>query len=147
MTSPDDYSPEPGQVERWISAYGQAWRDKDADAVAALFIPDASYLSTPTRAPHVGRAAIRAYWTRATSTQQQLDLQFGAPIVAGSRAAVEWWAVMRDPGWQPGRADDSVTLPGCLVLRFVPGGLCAELREYWNADFGRAVAAPVGWGR
>jgi hypothetical protein len=39
-----------------------------------------------------------------------------------------------------------VTLPGCLIPRFVPGGLCAALREYWNADFGRALAVPPGWG-
>jgi hypothetical protein len=38
------------------------------------------------------------------------------------------------------------TLPGCLVLRFVPGGLCAALREYWNANLGRRLAAPAGWG-
>ena len=54
--------------------------------------------------------------------------------------------MLRDPDWGPQRPDDSVTLPGCLILRFVPGGLCAALREYWNADFGRALAAPPGWG-
>jgi ketosteroid isomerase-like protein len=142
----DDDTPQPGQVDRWIGAYAQAWRDKDADAVAGLFTPDASYQSTPTAAPHVGRQAIRAYWTRATATQQDLDLRFGEPIVAGGRAAVEWWAVMRDRDWGPAEAGDSVTLPGCLVLRFAAGGLCAELREYWNADFGRALPAPPGWG-
>jgi uncharacterized protein (TIGR02246 family) len=137
---------EPDQVERWIAAYAQAWRDKDADAVAALFTPDAIYQAHPTGASHQGREAIRAYWTRATATQRQLDLRFGEPIVAGNRAAVEWWAVMRDPDWGPQRDDDSVTLPGCLILRFAGGRLCAALREYWNADFGRDLAAPPGWG-
>jgi uncharacterized protein (TIGR02246 family) len=142
----ENYPLQPGRVERWIDAYAQAWRDKNAEAVAALFTPDASYQAHPTGAPHQGREAIRTYWTRATVTQRQLDLRFGQPIVAGSRAAVEWWAVMRDPDWGPQGADDSVTLPGCLVLRFVPSGLCAALREYWNADFGRELAAPPGWG-
>jgi uncharacterized protein (TIGR02246 family) len=142
----DNHIVQPGQVESWIDAYAQAWRDKNADAVAALFTPDASYQVHPTGASHQGREAIGAYWRRATATQRQLDLRFGQPIVAGSRAAVEWWAVMRDPAWGPERADDSVTLPGCLVLRFAAGGLCAALREYWNADFGRALAAPAGWG-
>jgi uncharacterized protein (TIGR02246 family) len=142
----DGYSATPGEVESWVSSYAQAWLDKDAAAVAELFTADASYQSHPTGAPHLGRDAIRAYWTRATATQRDLDLRFGRPIVAGDRAAVEWWAVMRDPDWGSARADDSVTLPGCLILRFVPGGLCADLREYWNADFGRAVPAPAGWG-
>jgi uncharacterized protein (TIGR02246 family) len=147
MSSHDGYTPQPGQVERWIGAYAQAWRDKDSGTVAELFTPDASYQSHPTRTPHIGRAAIRAYWTRATATQRELDLRFGQPIVAGNRVAVEWWAVMRDSDGGPPRGDDSVTLPGCLVLRFGTGGLCAELREYWNADLGRALPAPPGWGR
>jgi len=121
-------------------------RGLDAAAVAELFAADASYQSHPTGAPHLGREAIRAYWARATATQRRLDLRFGQPIVAGNRAAAEWWAVMADPEWGPTRADDSVTLPGCLALRFAPGGRCAALREYWNADFGRAPAAPPGWG-
>jgi uncharacterized protein (TIGR02246 family) len=142
----DSYSLEPGEAERWIDAYARAWRDKNADAAAALFTPDASYQSHPTHTPHRGSAAIRAYWTRATATQRELDLRFGRPVVEGNRVAVEWWAVMRDSDWGPQRADDFVTLPGCLILRFVAGGLCAELREYWNADFGRALAATPGWG-
>lgn len=145
MSEHDDRPP-PGGADRWIDAYAQAWRDRDANAAAALFTADATYQSHPTKAPHRGTAEIRAYWQRATATQRGLDLRFGHPIAAGSRVAVEWWAVMRDPDWGPERPDDSVTLPGCLVLSFAPDGRCATLREYWNADFGRAAAAPAGWG-
>jgi uncharacterized protein (TIGR02246 family) len=134
------------QIRHWIEAYGKAWRDKDADAVAALFTHDALYLSKPTEPPHKGQEGIRRYWRQATRTQRDLDLRFGDPIVAGNRAAVEWWAIMRDPDWGPRRPDDAVTLPGCLLLRFTPRGLCAELREYWNAEFGRRVTPPPGWG-
>ena len=146
MSQHDDRPLSPGEVDRWTGAYAQAWRNKDADAAAALFTPDASYRSHPTSPPHQGEQAIHAYWTRATATQRQLDLRFGRPIVAGRRAAVEWWAVMRDAEWGPERADDAVTLPGCLVLLFAPDGRCAALREYWNADFGQSMAAPSGWG-
>jgi hypothetical protein len=37
---------------------------------------------------------------------------------------------MHDPDWGPERADDMVTLPGCLILLFAPDGRCATLREY-----------------
>lgn len=47
------------------------------------------------------------------------------------------------PGLAPG---DSVTLPGCLVVRFGPGGLCAALREYWNAGFGLSPPPGIGHG-
>ena len=122
----------------WIEDYGDAWRRRDTAAVAELFTEDAVYRSSPFRPPATGREAIRAYWDEATSTQEDLNLRFGEPIVNGNRVAVEWWAVMRDEGRE-------VTLPGALLLRFASGGRCAELREYWHVDEGR-VDPPDGWG-
>lgn len=123
----------------WIEAYGRAWRERDADAVVALFTEGAVYRSSPFGAPHVGRDGIRAYWKRATATQEGLELRFGAPIEAGDKVVVEWWAVMSDDG-------EDVTLPGCLLLRFAPDGRCEELREYWHLEPGRHEPPP-GWGR
>ena len=57
------------------------------------------------------RSGIRDYWTRATSTQEELELRFGEPVVEGNKVVVEWWAIMRDE-------DAWITLPGCLLLRF-----------------------------
>lgn len=137
----------PMDVGTWIERYAAAWRTKDAERVVELFTDDATYRASPTAAPHVGRAAIAAYWRAATATQEELDLRFGDPVVAGDRVAVEWWAVMRDPGWRPGPGSDQVTLPGCLLLSLAPDGRCRELREYFNPVFGQAVPAPEGWGR
>jgi uncharacterized protein (TIGR02246 family) len=133
-------------VEIWIERYGRAWRDKDVDGVAELFTADATYAAHPTEEPHRGRAGIRAYWRQVTATQSDVDLRFGQAVMDGDRVAVEWWAVMNDPEWGPSREDPAVTLPGCLILRFTDEGLCAELREYWNVEFGRQVSAPAGWG-
>jgi ketosteroid isomerase-like protein len=123
----------------WIEDYGNAWRRGDAEAVAELFTEDAVYRSSPFRAAATGREAIRAYWEEATSTQEDLELRFGDPVVHGKRVAVEWWAVMEDEGQE-------VTLPGALLLRFATGGRCSELREYWHLDEGR-TDPPEGWGR
>ncbi len=137
-------------VAGWIASYARAWRDKDAGAVAGLFTVGAAYWSHPLSDPHVGRAAIRAYWQRATRTQRDLELRFGVPVCEGLRAAVEWWAVMRDDEWQAeagAGAGGGVTLPGCLLLRFTPVGQCAELREYYNPRFGERIQPPQGWGK
>lgn len=125
-------------VAEWIEAYGRAWRERDADAAAALFTDDAVYRAHPLREPHRGREGIHAYWSGATSKQEDLDLRFGTPIVAGGRAAVEWWAQMSSDG-------EEVTMPGILYLRFAPDGRCSELREAWNAEEGR-TPPPDGWG-
>ena len=126
------------RVTDWIEAYGDAWRSRDADAAAALFTDDAVYRSHPLQEPHRGTDAIRAYWSGATGRQADLDLRFGTPIVAGERAAVEWWAQMSSDG-------EEVTLPGILYLRFAPDGRCEELREAWHAEAGRQDP-PAGWG-
>jgi ketosteroid isomerase-like protein len=132
--------------DEWITAYGLAWRTKDADAVTRLFTVDGIYQSSPTEQAHVGSEAIAAYWRRATDTQQDLALHFGRPIVEGDRVAVEWWATMRDPEWRPDAQSEEVTLPGCLLLRFSAGGLCVHLREYYNPLFGSTVLPPQLWG-
>jgi ketosteroid isomerase-like protein len=126
-------------AREWIERYARAWRGKDAEAAAALFTDDGIYRAHPLREPHVGREAIRAYWARVTSTQRELDLRFGEPVVEASRCAVEWWATMSD-------GEEDITLPGILMLRFAPDGRCEELRETWHAEPGR-VDPPSGWGR
>lgn len=127
--------------DEWIDRYARAWREQDAEAAAALFTERAVYRSHPLREPHIGHSGIHAYWMRATATQEGLELRFGEPIVSadGRRAAVEWWATMRDGG-------EDVTLPGILFLRFAADGRCEELREAWHLEPGRHDPPP-GWGR
>jgi ketosteroid isomerase-like protein len=96
-------------VRQWIDDYADAWRRGDPDAVSALFTEGAVYRTSPFRPPTGGGAAIRDYWTRATSTQEDLALRFGEPVVQSNKVAVEWWATMRDDGRE-------VTRPGCLLL-------------------------------
>jgi hypothetical protein len=69
-----------------------------------------------------------------------VTVRFGEPIVEGTRAAVEWWATMRDRD-----GETQITLPGCLLLRFGPDGRCEELREYWHSTEGSLEPSP-SWG-
>ena len=126
------------EVSAWIEAYVRAWRERNADAVVAIFTEDAVYRSSPFREPHVGSDGIRAYWERVTSGQQGFDLRFGAPVVEGNRAAVEWWAIVEEQG-------EATTYPGILMLRFADDGRCEELRECWHQGEGR-IYPHEGWG-
>jgi nuclear transport factor 2 (NTF2) superfamily protein len=125
-------------ASEWLEDYADAWRRGDPEVVAELFTEGAVYRSSPLREPAIGRVAISEYWRQSTSTQKDLDLRFGQPVVHGNRVVVEWWALMRDDG-------SEVTLPGCLLLRFASGGRCEELREYWHLEQGRHEP-PEGWG-
>lgn len=126
-------------VQQWVDAYAQAWRDRDADAAAALFTDDSLYRSNPLQDPHRGTDGVHSYWTAVTSTQDRVDVRMGRPIESadGKRAAVEFWVRMLNDGVP-------VTLVGILFLRF-EDGRCAELREAWHFEPGDH-APHDGWG-
>jgi ketosteroid isomerase-like protein len=122
-------------ARRWVEGWSQAWPAADADAVAALYAEDAQFRSQPFRELQEPRAY--AEW--AFSEQDEAECWFGEPFVAGDRALVEYWAVVRYQG-----RDE--TIAGIAVIRFGPDGLVAEQHDYWNAHEGRREP-PAGWGR
>jgi hypothetical protein len=63
--------------------------------------------------------------------------RFGAPIVAGDRAAVEWWASWIEAG-------QTTTLAGATVLRFGTDGLVMDHVDYWVQADGRQLPY-AGW--
>ena len=119
----------------WIAAWSRAWPAADADLVASLYAEDASFRSEPFRELQDPRAY--AEW--AFSEQDEAECWFGEPILAGERALVEYWGVVRYRG-------QDETIAGIAVLRFGPGGLVREQHDYWNAYEGRREP-PEGWGR
>jgi hypothetical protein len=59
-------------------------------------------------------------------------VRFAEPAVVGDdRAAVEYWAVVRD-----GRGVET-TIAGVALLRFDEDGRVVEERDYWNEAEGR----------
>jgi hypothetical protein len=127
-------------VQEWVDAYAQAWRERDADAAAALFTDDSSYRSHPLQPAHLGTAGVHAYWTDVTATQDSVDVRMGRPLqdADGRRAAVEFWVRMVNDG-----AD--VTIVGILFLRFDRDGRCEDLREAWFFEPG-THPPHEGWG-
>jgi uncharacterized protein (TIGR02246 family) len=127
-------------AQEWVDAYARAWRDRDADAAAALFTDDCPYWDHPLQEPHRGAEGVRSYWENVTSTQDRVDVRMGRSVESadGRRAAVEFWVRMLASGTE-------VTLVGILFLRFAEDGRCQELRETWFFEPGDH-APHDGWG-
>lgn len=124
-------------ARRWTSEWEQAWREHDVDRVAALYAPGASFRSSPFRDLQEPRAYVE--WAFADE-EPGGDVRLGEPVVVdGDRAAVEYWAVVRD------RHGVESTIAGVSLLRFGADGLVVEQRDYWNLSDGRHDAHP-GWG-
>ncbi|MFC5008204.1 nuclear transport factor 2 family protein [Dactylosporangium cerinum] len=123
----------------WAHTWVSAWRSHDAAAVAALYAPDCTHRSLPFRPPLSGRAAVLEYLREAFAEESAVvDVWFGAPVVDGRRAWVEYWATVFD------RDGGALTIAGSAVARFDAAGLITETRDYWHATAGH-VPPPEAW--
>ena len=116
-------------ARRWVEGWSRAWPARDAEAVGALYAPDAVFRSHPFRKPQA--PADYARWAFADEDERLVELRFGDPVVGGRRAAVEYWALLRR------RDGDLATLAGIAVIRFGDDGLAVEQRDYWDIAEGR----------
>jgi hypothetical protein len=121
---------------RWAATWERAWTAGDVDAIVALYAPTAIYRSHPHREPEVGGA--RGYVSRTFAEETRVQCRFGAPIAAGDRAAVEWWASFDEMG-------TDITLSGTTVLRFDVDGLVVDHVDYWVQGEGR-LPPFTAWG-
>jgi ketosteroid isomerase-like protein len=102
--------------------WAQAWPFADVDAITALYAPDAIFYSHPFRK----RQGPAEYAAWAFEDQEAAKCRFGEPLVDGTRAAVDWWAVVTSK-------DGSVqSLAGTSLLRFDADGLVVEHRDAWG---------------
>lgn len=108
-------------ARRWARVWAEAWPAADVDAIDALYAPEAAFYSHPFRA----RTTAREYVEAVFAEQAQAECRFGAPIVSGDRAAVDWWGVII------GKDGSVETVAGTSLLRFDPGGHVVEQRDAW----------------
>jgi hypothetical protein len=119
-------------AKEWAAAFERAWRAGDGEAAAALYAEDCVYRSSPFREPEDARA----YMRRVVPEDRAAEAWFGEPFQSGTRAAVEYWATL----------PDGSTIAGCHLMRFGPGGLVEEARDYWQVEPGHRSPG-AGWGR
>ena len=123
---------------RWAATWERAWNSGDVDAIVSLYATACAFSSQPFRAVHRGRAGVREYVSAAFGDEDEVEARFGTPVVEGDRAAVAWWAALREGG-QP------MTLAGISLLRFDESGLVVDQYDAWDQLAGRHVP-PEGWG-
>ena len=104
---------------RWAAAWQRGWQSLDPEPIVACYAPDALLSTEPFREPYRGREGVREYVTGALGEEEDPRVWMGDPIVDGNRAAISWWASLREDG-----AD--ATLAGTSVLRFDGDGLVTE---------------------
>jgi hypothetical protein len=107
-------------ARRWADAWRRGWATLDPSFASELYAPGARFVSQPFRPAEEPVVFIE----RAFAEEEWADPWFGEPIVEGDRAAVEWYARMREDG-------RDVTISGVSLLRFDSDGRCIEQRDTW----------------
>jgi len=115
------------ELEGWLAAYGAAWENKDAAAVAEIFTDDALYQETPYADPFRGREEISDYWSMVTADQDGIDFDSTLISASGNTGVAEWSARFRSIS-----GDVPVELNGVFVLEFADSGEVSSLREWWH---------------
>ena len=125
-------------AERWAQVWHDAWEARDTEAIVALYAPEVRFSTEAFRAPYRGPDGVRAYVALAFDEERDPRVWVGAPIVDGTRAAIEWWAAVIENGIE-------ITLAGVSVLHFDAAGLVVEQWDSWNQGEG-LHAPPERWG-
>ena len=118
-------------AKRWADVWAQAWPAADVEAIAALYAPDAVFYSHPFRE----RQGPKEYVEWAFADQAEAECRFGEPLVAGARAAVDWWGVITS------HDSSSQTVAGTSLLWFDENGLVVMQRDAWGDGEGRQELA------
>jgi hypothetical protein len=120
---------------RWGDTWAQAWPERDAEAIVALYSDAVVYRSPAFREPDLGLAGVRRYLGEQLPAEQNIQCWFGEPIASGDLASVEWWASWTEDGQE-------LTFAGVTVLRFDEDGKVVEHRDYYNHVEGREPPYP-----
>jgi hypothetical protein len=113
-------------ARRWAETWERAWPERDTAAIAALYADGNVYRALAFREP----TTAARYLPDTFESEQEIECRFGEPVVAGDRAAVEWWATWLEDG-------EPLTMAGATLLRFAADGLVVDHRDYWNETRGR----------
>ena len=109
----------------WAEAWKRGWESLDPEPILARYAPDALLSTEPFREPFRGIEGVREYVTRVLGEEEDPLVWMARPIVDGDRAAVSWWASLREEG-------AGTTLAGTSILRFDDDGLVVEQWDAWN---------------
>ena len=116
----------PDEMRAMIERAGQAWVAGDADAFAALFVPDGDFIVPGKRLR--GQAAIREVLAGFAERYSDVKVDIRRIIVEGDRAVVEWyWEDTKNATGVRNKADDAI------VVDFRDGRI-SRWREYIDAQ-------------
>jgi hypothetical protein len=121
----------------WLTAFGDAWERRNADATAALFAPGATFQPSPFGELLRGRSRIAAHWAEVMSGQQAIRFQ-GEILGVGTTYGIAHWRVVI------GQHDDRPirVVDGILLAAFDRRGRATSVRSWSHEASGQSELEP-----
>jgi hypothetical protein len=121
----------------WLTAFGDAWERRNANATAALFAPGAPFQPSPFGELVRGRSGIAAYWAGVMSGQQEIRFQ-GEILGVGTTYGIAHWRVVI------GQHDDRPirVVDGILLAAFDRRGRATSVRSWSHEASGQSELEP-----
>jgi uncharacterized protein (TIGR02246 family) len=117
---------QPEEIRTLIKKARNAWMDGDADAWAALFVPNGELIVPGNR--WVGREAIRKVAADFASVHSEVKINVRRIMIVENQAVVEWhWQDKENATGRRSQADDAI------VIDFKAGRI-GRWREYIDAE-------------
>jgi ketosteroid isomerase-like protein len=108
-------------VQQWLDDYVAAWRSYDADAIRALFAPDATYAYEPWEAPLRGPDAIVASWLEDRDDPGSWAAAYAPALIEGNAAIATGET----------RYSDGKHFSNLFQLEFDDEGRCTRFVEWY----------------
>lgn len=117
---------DPDHIRSAVQQYLDRHQAKDAAGVAALFAADAELYDPVDSEPHLGSAAVEAFFSGTHQMAESMEFTLTGPIrVAGNHAAFPF-QVRTQMG------DTTLRLEIIDVMDFAENGLIQTMRAYWS---------------
>ena len=113
-------------LEEWLSAYVEAWRSYDREAIRALFSEDVEYRYHPYDEPLRGREAVVESWLDDPDEPSSWEAGYEPVAIDEDVAVATGTSTYSD-------ADGTVRalFHNCFVMRFGDDGRCREFTEWY----------------
>ncbi len=116
----------PEQVRATVGAYVELLGAGERDKWVELFAEDATVIDPVPSEPHVGRAAIGAFWTGLSGMADRLTLHQHGLHVCGTEAALVYTLTLETDGGAGTKLD------GVEIFTVNDEGLITSARAYWD---------------
>ncbi|WP_417519313.1 YybH family protein [Minwuia sp.] len=115
------------RFDSWLQAFGAAWQNRDAVAMAALFNQDGAFFETPFGPPHRGRDDIQRHWRDAFAKQADVVFMYRALAMQDDLGVARWAAqfTLTETGVR-------LEFDGVLECRLGADGESRLLRMWWH---------------